>query len=117
MLTKEKINHKKYLGLSTLLLAGTYLFCTGPKEFLVVIMVFLAVIINQWLLVSSVNKLIKKTLNHESSSIIKILGSFLGKTIILVIAITFGVHLMGNRIIIPILIYVIQIFILYLSLK
>jgi hypothetical protein len=39
----------------------------------------------------------------------------IGKVILLLAAITFGVQLMGNRIIIPVLIYVLQIAILYLS--
>jgi hypothetical protein len=117
MLIRERINLKKYFSLSFLLLSLSYFICNGPKEFLVVLIVFAGVVINQWLLVSSVNKLIKKTLNNESTSNFTIIASMFFKTIILVIAITFGVHFIGNRIIIPILIYIVQIFVLYLSLR
>jgi fatty-acid desaturase len=55
------------------------------------------------------------TLGKNGGKRAKILILFIGKFIVLALAITFGVQIMGNRIIIPILNYIIQIFVVALS--
>jgi hypothetical protein len=114
---KEKINLKKYISFSIALLLMSYGLCTGPKEFLVVSTIFVAVILNQWMLLSSVDAMVIAAKGGENKGAANIIFSFLFKLVILIIAISFGVHIMENRIIIPILIYVAQIFVLYFSLK
>lgn len=114
---RKKINLKIYLISSLLLLIGASFFCTGPKEILVVFTVFLAVVLNQWLLLSAVDALVRAAKSGENNGTGGILFSFIGKAIILIIAISLGVHIMGNRIIIPILIYIAQIFVLYFSMN
>jgi hypothetical protein len=117
MQLKRKINLKVYLPMSMALLILASFFCTGPKEILVVITVFFAVVLNQWMLLTAVDALITSAKGGENSNSSGIIFSFLGKAIILIIAISLGVHIMGNRIIIPILIYIAQIFVLYFSLN
>lgn len=116
MRSRRKINKKKYASLSIALLLLTFTMCNNAKEYVAISIVFLAVILNHWMLLTAVDELISSALSNEPANTRKIVFAFLLKAIILIGSITFSVHIMGNRIIIPILIYITQIFVLYFSL-
>jgi hypothetical protein len=113
----EKIDFKKYVLYSTPLLVISYLLARNSAELKVMAMVFLAACLNQWMLVNGVSKLVKGAADEEQPSKGNLLLMFIGKIFVLVVALTLGVQTMGKRIIIPLLIYVLQIVVLYLSLK
>ena len=72
------------------------------------------------MLVRGVDKITKQAANLETNTEDQggtLLGLFIGKIIVLIVALVFGVQIMGKRIIIPVLIYVLQIGVLYLSFK
>ncbi len=117
MRIRKKINIKIYLGLSGAILPLSFYFAQNNKEILTILSVYLAVIINQWLLVETVEDLVLGAADQKDVDKGQLVFMFILKTLILIAALTFGVQTMGNRIIIPIIIYVIQIFILYFSLK
>ena len=79
--------------------------------------VFLAAGLNQYMLVRGVSKIADQAVGKEESSKFDLIVLFIGKLIVLVVALTLGVQIMAKRIIIPLLIYVLQIVVLYLSLK
>lgn len=79
--------------------------------------IFLAACLNQWMLVRGVQKITSSAAGKEESDKSGLITLFIGKAIVLIVALTFGVQIMGKRIIIPVLIYVLQIAVLYLSMK
>lgn len=113
----KRINLKRYIPLSAALLILGFTTCRNIREMMATSVVFVAVILNQWMLLNSIDAITQKALSKESDKQSNVLINFLFKAIILIVAISFGVHIMGNRIIIPILIYVIQIFVLYFSIR
>lgn len=116
MPTSAKINLPRFLCLSGLLLAVEYFLARDFNELKVMFIIFLAVCINQWMLTRAVEITIKNAASpnpvENSTSPIWYL---IGKVIVLIVALTFGVQIMEKRIIIPVLIYVLQIIVLYLS--
>lgn len=117
MLISEKIDLKKYSLYSLILIIASYFLARNSAELKAMAIVFLAACLNQYMLVSGVNKLTDQAVGKEESDKFKLIVLFIGKLIVLVVALTLGVQIMGKRIIIPLLIYVLQIAILYLSLK
>lgn len=113
----EKINLKKYSILSSILLISAFLLARNTSEMKVMLTVFIAAGLNQWMLVRGVQKLTNQAVGKEESDKSGMVILFLGKLIVLVVALTLGVQIMGKRIIIPVLIYVLQIVVLYLSFK
>jgi hypothetical protein len=113
----EKIDLKKYAFLSTILLAVSYFLARDMAELKVMLTVFLAACLNQWMLVRGVQKITGVAAGTEESDKFGLIMLFIGKIIILLVALVFGVQIMGKRIIIPVLIYVLQIVVLYLSMK
>ena len=113
----EKINLKKYALLSTILLGLTYFLARDMAELKVMLTVFLAACLNQWMLVRGVQKMTNAAAGKEESDNTNVVLMFIGKVIVLVVALTFGVQIMGKRIIIPLLIYVLQIVVLYFSMR
>lgn len=113
----EKIDFKKYALLSSILLIASFFIARNPNEIKVMITVFIAAGLNQWMLVRGVLKLTNQAAGKEESDKFGLILLFLGKLIVLVVALTLGVQIMGKRIIIPLLIYVLQIVVLYLSFK
>lgn len=113
----EKIDFKKYALLSSILLIASFFIARNPNEIKVMITVFIAAGLNQWMLVRGVLKLTNQATGKEESDKLGMILLFLGKLIVLVVALTLGVQIMGKRIIIPLLIYVLQIVVLYLSFK
>jgi hypothetical protein len=117
MLIAEKINLKKYALLSTVLLAADYFFARDMAELKVMLTIFLAACLNQWMLVSGVMQITNVASGKEEADKTNLILLFIGKVIVLLVALIFGVQIMGKRIIIPVLIYVLQIVVLYLSIN
>jgi len=117
MLIAEKINLKKYALLSTVLLAADYFFARDMAELKVMLTIFLAACLNQWMLVRGVMQITNVASGKEEADKTNLILLFIGKVIVLLVALIFGVQIMGKRIIIPVLIYVLQIVVLYLSMN
>jgi hypothetical protein len=117
MLIAEKINLKKYALLSTVLLAIDYFLARDMNELKVMLTIFLAACLNQWMLVNGVMQITNVASGKEAPDKTNLIMLFIGKVIVLLVALIFGVQVMGKRIIIPVLIYVLQIVVLYLSMK
>lgn len=120
MPTNERINFKIYVPLSIILILLGYFLSNSSSEFKVIITVFIAACLNQYMLVRGVDKLTKQAASTEANQEDQsgtLLGLFLGKIFVLIVALVLGVQIMGKRIIIPVLIYVLQIGVLYLSFK
>ena len=113
----EKIDFKKYILFSLPLLVISYALARNSAELIVMATVFVAACLNQWMLVSGVHTLVTGAASEEKSDKGSIVLFFIGKIIVLVVALTLGVQTMGKRIIIPLLIYVLQIVVLYFSFK
>lgn len=120
MPTNERINFKIYVPLSIILILLGYFLSNSSSEFKVIITVFIAACLNQYMLVRGVDKLTKQAASTDANQEDQsgtLLGLFLGKIFVLIVALVLGVQIMGKRIIIPVLIYVLQIGVLYLSFK
>lgn len=117
MLISEKIDLKKYALLSTVLLVISYFLARDTAEMKVMLTVFLAACLNQWMLVCGVMSITNHASGKAEMDKTNVILMFIGKVIVLLVALIFGVQIMGKRIIIPVLIYVLQIVVLYLSMK
>ena len=117
MLISEKVDLKKYAILSTILLAITYFLARDVAELRVMLMVFLAACLNQWMLVRGVTTITDHAAGKSEMNKTNVILMFIGKVIVLLVALVLGVQIMQKRIIIPVLIYVLQIVVLYLSMK
>lgn len=117
MLIRKKINLTKYLGFSFIHIGLTYFLVHNFEEYKVILLVFVATVLNQWMLVDSIETMVRGAAGDEGRDPGNAILMFLGKTILLLAALSFGVHIMGKRIIIPLLNYIVQIFILYFSFK
>lgn len=113
----EKVDLRKYTILSLILLIISYFLAKDAAEIKVMATIFLAACLNQWMLVRGVQKITSSAAGKEESDKSGLIMLFIGKAIVLIVALTFGVQIMGKRIIIPVLIYVLQIAVLYLSMK
>lgn len=113
----EKVDLRKYTILSLILLIISYFLAKDVAEIKVMATIFLAACLNQWMLVRGVQKITSSAAGKEESDKSGLITLFIGKAIVLIVALTFGVQIMGKRIIIPVLIYVLQIAVLYLSMK
>lgn len=114
---RKKISFKKYFLLSFIHIGLTYFIVNNFSEYKIILLVFLATVLNQWMLISSVDAMAQSAALGGDRDTANTVLMFLGKTILLIAALSFGVHIMGKRIIIPILNYIVQIFILYFSFK
>lgn len=117
MLISERIDLKKYALYSSILIIISIFLARNSSELMVMATVFLAAGLNQYMLVRGVSKIADQAVGKEESSKFDLIVLFIGKLIVLVVALTLGVQIMAKRIIIPLLIYVLQIVVLYLSLK
>lgn len=115
MLPNAKINFKKYISFSLVIIICAYPFLRSKEEIVGSLIVFCAACLNQWMLVTSVREASQSAVTGVPANKFKMIIMILGKMAVLLGALTFGVHLMGNRVIIPLLIYVLQIAVLYLS--
>jgi hypothetical protein len=113
----KRIHIGKYFGLSSIHIGLTYFGVHNWDEYKIILLVFFATVLNQWMLIESVDDLVSGAAGKNQSDSSFSVVMFLGKTLILLAALSFGVHIMGKRIIIPLLNYIVQIFILYFSFR
>jgi hypothetical protein len=106
-----RINFGNYFLLSIPTTLVALAFARGVNEVMAILVIYLATILNQLLLVEGVFELV------GASNKVKVVILFLLKMAILFGALALGVHLMGKRVIIPLLNYVVIIFVLGISLK
>ncbi len=115
----KRINLRLFLPVSLATLLVFSLFCKGQTEILVLLGVHVATLINLYMLMFVVDRLLlnQEVLASKNIDKFKVVSYFLLKIFILFFALSLGVHFIGNRIIIALLNYVIQIFVLGISLK
>ncbi len=113
---KRKVNFSRYLFFFCLWLVPCLLLAQSQKEIVAIIIVALATVLNQLMLVEAVSELINPHAKVKKVSG-KIIGLFLGKLLILFAALLCGSHLMGTRVIIPLIYFVLMIFSLAYSIK
>ena len=113
-----KVNYKKFILFSLTPFLISLSLSLNWVEFLIIAEIYVATIINQWMLILVVKRLVLSVHPHSNARGKKWVTIFLffAKLIVLFGSIAFGVHFMRNRIIIPILNYVLQIFALSASL-
>ncbi|MCB9060533.1 MAG: hypothetical protein H6622_03315 [Halobacteriovoraceae bacterium] len=112
------ISLKNYILFTVLTTLISFLICNGQSEIFGVFIVYFSTIINHILLIELVYMLTENAKGSTTKlSRKKIVFCAIGKMAILAMGLTFGVQLMGKRVIIAVLNYVIQIFILVLSIK
>ncbi|WP_127715459.1 hypothetical protein [Halobacteriovorax sp. HLS] len=119
MLLKTKINHKKFFLMSLSTTALFLLFARNVEDIFAILLVYVATVTHLGMLAEAVFELIESQITdgHIQNVKDKIMYLFLGKLTILIISLLIGRQIMGNRIIIPVINYVIQIFILTFSIK
>jgi hypothetical protein len=115
MLTSAKIDIKKYAIYTSVLLLTSLFLVRSFSEYLVIIGVVFAVCANHWMSIFVVRQMSENAVSEKSKNSHLIPLLTIGKLILVVVALSFGVQIMGKRIIIPVLIYVLQIVVLYLS--
>lgn len=115
MLISAKVNLTKYALFSSILLIAIYFLARSNAEIMVMLVVFVAACLNQWMLVNVVRGASQNAADGTPVDKANMVMMIIGKVVLLIAAISFGVHIMGSRIIIPVLIYVLQIAVLYLS--
>ena len=115
MHTGAKIDFRKYSLLSAILILAVYFLARSMAEFYVMLIIFFAACLNQWMLVKVVRGVTALAATGSPINKTKMILMIVGKVVLLMAALTFGVQIMQKRIIIPVLIYVLQIAILYLS--
>lgn len=98
-----------------MLLIAIYFLAKSNAEIGVMLVVFVAACLNQWMLVNVVREASQNAADGTPVDKANMVMMIIGKVVLLIAAISFGVHIMGSRIIIPVLIYVLQIAVLYLS--
>lgn len=117
MRLSEKIDFKKYILFSLILFAAFLPFFHNPTEIKILIVTYIAVLLNQFMLVMAVQDLIEPMARGEKVENGWVVFLFIGKAVVLILGLIYGVQIIGNRIIIPVLFYVCQIFVLIFSSK
>ena len=119
MLLLKKLNFKKFIPISLIPLAICFAFARNMNEVYGIAVVHIATLINIAFLAEGILQLIESHAGRleKKPEKGKLILLFVGKFIILILGVLFGVQMMGNRIIIPVLNYVIQIFTLSISLR
>jgi hypothetical protein len=120
---KKRVNLRRYFSLSMIPTLLVIIYFREMTMTIAVLMVYLATIINQACLVEIVEEMSSASLPTSESETSKKMDKFwlvqLGvvKILVLIGALTLSVLLIGNKVIIPLINYVIIIFILGISLK
>ena len=113
----EKIDLKLFLPLSLATTIGFGIFCGNTNEALVLVVIYVATLINLALLISLLMKMFELKLSGGEIKPLNIITMFILKLIIMFAALTWGIHLIGNRIIIPLINYILQILILTIAMR
>lgn len=112
---KNKPKSMRFVVASVLVTGSHGMFCSNGREILVVLIVYGATLLNMGLL----THMVKGMFNPEGEAISKGRMVFVGvgKFFLLLGAITLGVHLVGNRVMIAVSNYVVQLFIVGIFLR
>jgi flagellar biosynthesis protein FliQ len=115
----KRINLKLFIPLSLSFTGLALYFSNSAFEAMVITCIYLATLINLGLLLGVMSKIVEIASSVEPVEYSKINMTlvFVGKIIIIFLGLSLGVHFMGKRVIIPLLNYVIQIFVLGVSFK
>lgn len=115
----KRINLKVFIPTSLIITGGLLFFSNSQKEFIVISVIYVATLINLFLLLSVIQKIVEIGTATEPVHYSKLNMAlvFVAKMAVIFLALSIGVHFMGKRIIIPLLNYVFQIFVLGVSLK
>ncbi len=114
MALETKINLKKYLLFSVPSTAICFLLSKNSTEIVIIMVVYLSTLFNQYLLVKVIRDLIDPEKKKNNLVLVTL---FVVKMVVILAALSLSVHFMGKRVIIPLLNYVILIFVLIASLK
>ncbi len=119
MLLKTKINLKKFFLMSVPTTCVFLLFSRGWNDISGILIVYVATVLHLAMLAEAVFELVKSQVSdgHIHRVKDKIMYLFAGKLTILILSLVISRQIMGNRIIIPVINYVIQIFILTFSIR
>ncbi len=117
MRLNEKINFKIYLFYSIAILTPALIFCHNLVEVGLVLLCYCSVIISQSLMVGQMMHAILKASGQPTEEEQSPIIDTLLRIFLIASSLSLSVHLMGNRVIIPLLVYVSQIFILNFSLN
>ncbi len=115
MRISERIDLKKYILFSLFLFALFVPFFHQKNEVLILLVTYVAVLVNQFMLVYAIKELIEPTVQGKKTKNFRVMTLFLGKSLILVLGLIFGVQMIQSRVIIPVIFYVCQIFVLIFS--
>ncbi len=111
----EKINLTKYFLFCLILVVLSCFVLQSISEMYIVILVVIATSVNHWILVHIIRQLSQQAAGGLIKNKKWLPFLIIVKLFLVVGALTFGVQIMGKRILIPLLIYVLQIVVLYLS--
>lgn len=113
------MNLKRYIPLSVTITVLFLCLAKNQNEILGILIVYLGTILNHYMLVQAVRRLVLSQLENGLGDNDKklMIFFFIGKLFILFLAIYIGWHFMGKRVIIPVLNYVLQILVLGVSLE
>ena len=115
MRLKTELNLRRYILFSLPSTALCIALCRTWIDVLAVSVVYFGTVLNQIMLVASLREMLLPFINTESrKSNKKIVLLFVGKLVILFGSLSLGVHLMGKRVLIPLINYVVLIFVLVL---
>ena len=115
MRLKTELNLRRYILFSLPSTALCIALCRTWIDVLAVFVVYFGTVLNQIMLVASLREMLLPFIDTESrKSNKKIVLLFVGKLVILFGSLSLGVHLMGKRVLIPLINYVFLIFILVL---
>lgn len=115
----KRINLKIFIPVSVFTTCLALLFASNQVDVFAIIGIYLATLTNLFLLLSVVQKIVEIGTADEPVNYSKLNMAlvFVAKMGIIFLALTIGVHFMEKRIIIPLLNYVFQIFVLGVSMK
>jgi len=119
MSLQKRVNLKRFFIISLPIFGATLYLCHGQKEIIANILVYLAILTNFYMLIQIIEYLAQLAITGKRghTNKWKVIGFFLGKMLAIIVALTLSVQIMGDRLIIPVLSYVIQIFVLGVSLR
>lgn len=119
MQLKKRINLKIFIPVSLSATALFLLFSSSRVETIVILGVYAATLINLYLLMNIIEKIIAAATSFDAIEYSKfnMVLVFIGKMGIIFVALFISVQFVEKRVIIPLLNYVIQIFVLGVSFK
>lgn len=114
---RKKIDYKLFMLCSVISTLITIIFLKNTNEYIGHIAFYLCVLLSFFFLLRAVSFLLVIGIESEKVNMFSMFKLMFFHLIILLIGLGIGVHFMGNKIIIGLINYIIQIFILGLSMK